>query len=94
MADSRLDKQLDHVLTEYCLVIGVNHKVRQMFKENDLYQFEDFVICDTQSLTGMERKNHNTTVGFVHRKRTQIYNVIIYYKFLQSDNSSKKLAKD
>ena len=47
-----------------------------------------------QSLTEMKRKKHSTTVDFVHRKITQIYNVILYYKFLRSDDSSKKLAKD
>ena len=70
MADSRLDKQLNHVLTEYYLAVSVNHEVRQMFKETDLYQFEDFIICDMQSLTEMRRKKHNTTVGFVYWKHT------------------------
>ena len=34
------------------------------------------------------------TVGFVHWKRTQIYNVILYYKFLRSDPGTIVLAED
>ena len=60
MADPRLDKQLDHVLEEFCLAVGVNHEIRQMFKENDLYQFEDFVNYDMKSLQEMKRKKGNT----------------------------------
>ena len=50
MANPRLDKQLDHVLEEFLLAIGANHEGRKMFKENDLYQFEDFVAYDMKSL--------------------------------------------
>ena len=82
MADLRLDTPLEHVLTEYFLAIGDNHEIRQMFKENDLYRFEDFIRSDMQSPKEMKRKKHNTTVPFNHWKLTQIYDVILYYKFL------------
>ena len=47
MADSRLDAKLEHLLTEYFLTISNNHEIRQMFKENDLYQYKNSlpVIC-------------------------------------------------
>ena len=66
MADPRLDAKLEHLLTEYFLAIGNNHEIRKMFKENDLYQFEDFVNYDMKSLEEMKRKKGNTTSGFVH----------------------------
>ena len=88
MVDSRLDKQLNYVLNKCCLAVNINHEIRQMFKENDVYQFEDFITSDIQSLTDMKRKKHNTTVSFVHQKLTKIYNTILYYNFLQSDDSS------
>ena len=81
MADPHLDKQLNHVLEKFLLANGANHEIRQMFKECNVYQFEDFIGCDMQALTEMKRKQHILTVGFVHWKRTQIYNVILYYKF-------------
>ena len=88
-ADPRLVKQLDHVLEEFLLAKGGNHEIRLMFKERDLYQFRDFVACDMQALDEMKRKQHNTTKGFDHRKRTFIYNMIRYYKFLRSDDTTK-----
>ena len=63
-----------------------------MFKENDLYQFEDFITSNMQSLTDMKRKKHNSTVGFVHWKLTKIYNVILYHTFLRSDTATVILA--
>ena len=69
-------------------------KLVKMFKENDVYQFEDFITSHKKSLQEMKRKKGKTTAGFVHRKLTQVYNVMLYYKFLRSDDSSKKLAKD
>ena len=42
-ADQRLDTQLDHILEEFLLTKGGNHEIRQMFKECNVYQFEDFV---------------------------------------------------
>ena len=53
MADSSLDTKLEHLLTDYFLAISNNHEIRQMFKENDLYQFEEFMTCDMQALTEM-----------------------------------------
>ena len=94
MADPRLDVPLEHVLTEYCLAIGDNHEIRQMFKENDLYQFEDFVRSDMKSLTEMKRKKYNTTVPFNHWKITLIHDVVLYYKFLLSDAVTRTLAED
>ena len=82
MADPRLDTKLEYLLTDYFLAIGNNHEVRQMFKENDLYQFEEFISCYMQALTEMRRKKHSTTVGFTHRKLTLIYDVVLYYQFL------------
>ena len=94
MADSRLDAKLDHLLTEYFLSIGNNHEIRQMFKENNLYQFEEFIACDIQSLTEIKRKKHNTMVPFNHRKLTLIHDIVLYYKFLLSDTATRTLAED
>ena len=48
--DQRLDTQLDHVLQEFLLAKGSNHEIRQMFKECNLYQFEDFVECKVEEI--------------------------------------------
>ena len=40
----------------------------------------------------MKQKQHNTTKGFAKHKVTQVYNVIRYYYFLQSNNI--QLAED
>ena len=93
MADPRLDAKLEHLFTEYCLAVSNNHEIRQMFKGNDLYQFEDFIRCDIQSLTEMKRKKYNTTVPFNHWKLTLIHDVVLYYKFLRSDAATRTLAK-
>ena len=55
-ADPRLDKQLDHVLEEFLLARGGSHEIRLMFKECDLYQFDDFIMCDVEHLEEMKRK--------------------------------------
>ena len=77
-ADPSLDKQLNHILEEFLLAKGGNHEIRLMFKGRDLYQFRNFIVCDMQALEEMKRKQHNTTKGFDHQKRTFIYNVIRY----------------
>ena len=64
MADSRLNVKLKHLLTTYFLAIGNNHEARQMFKENDFYDFEEFNSCDKQALTEIKRKKNNVMVGF------------------------------
>ena len=93
-ADQRLDTQLDNVLQEYLLAKGSNHEVRQMFKAENLYEFEYFVGYEVEDLEAMKRTQNNTTKVFSKRRVTMIYNVIRYYKFLQSDTTTKKLAKD
>ena len=62
-ADPRLDKKLDHVLEEFLLAIGGNHEIRQMFKEENMYQFEDFVRYKVEHLEDLRRKSHTTTKG-------------------------------
>ena len=84
--DQHLDTQLDHVLQEYLLAKGGNQEVRQMFRDCNIYQFEDFVGYEVENLKDLRRKQHNTTKGFTKRKVTLIYNVIRYYNYLQSTN--------
>ena len=81
-ADPRLDKQLDHVLGEFLLAKGGGHKIKQMFKEEEIYQFMNFVDYTVEDLEHLRRKSHNSTKGFNKRKVTQIYNVIRYFNFL------------
>ena len=85
-ADQRLDTQLDHVLEELLLAKGGNHEIRQMFKECNVYQFEDFVEYEVEQIEEMKRKQHNATKTFDTQKVTQVYNMIRYYNFLQSNN--------
>ena len=93
-ADQRLDTQLDHVLQEYSLAKGSNHKVRQILSDCNIYEFENFIGYKVEDLEDLRRKQHNTTKGFTKRKVRLVYNVICYYKLLQSDDTTKKLAKD
>ena len=80
-ADPRLDKQLDHVLKKFLLVKGGGHEIRQMFKEEEIYQFMNFVDYTVEDLEDLRRKSHNSMKGFNKQKVTQIYNVIRYYNF-------------
>ena len=91
-ADSRLDKKLDHILQEFLLAVGKDHEIRQMFKEEELYQFMDFIDYTVEDLEEMKMKSHTSTKGFNKRKVTQIYNVIRYYSFL--GDSDPTLAND
>ena len=81
-ADQRLDMQLDHVLQEYLLAKGGNHEVRQMFRAENLYEFEYFVGFEVEDLKAMKRPQNNTKKVFSKHRVTKIYNVIHYYKFL------------
>ena len=67
-ADPRLDKQLDHVLQEFLLAKGRNHEIRQMFKEGNIYQFEDFVGYEVEHLEDLRRKSYTTTKGLLSGK--------------------------
>ena len=58
------------------MAIGKDHEIRQMFKEENVYQFMDFVDYTVEQLEELRRKSGNTTKGFKKRKVTQIYNVI------------------
>ena len=80
-ADPRLDKQLDNVLKEFLLAKGGGHEIRQMFKEEEIYQFMNFVDYTVEDLEDLRRKSHNSMKGFNKQKVTQIYNVIRYYNF-------------
>ena len=81
-ADPRLDKKFDYVLDKFLLAKGGNHEIRQMFKEENIYQFEDFVGYEVEDLEDLRQKFHDTQKGFAKRKVIQVYNVIRYYKFL------------
>ena len=91
-ADSRLNKKLDHVLQEFLLAVGKDHEIRQMFKEEDVFQFMNFIDYTVEDLEDMRRKSGSTTKAFNKRKVTLIYNVIIYYSFL--GDSDPTLADD
>ena len=91
-SDPSLDKKLDNILEEFLLAKGGNHKIRQIFKEENIYQFEDFIDYTVEDLEALRRKLHNTMKGFSKRKVTQIYNVICYYKFLR--DADINLAED
>ena len=73
-ADQRLDTQLDHVLAEFLSAKGGNYEIRQMFKECNVYQFEDFVKWELEHIKEMKRKQHTTTkvliTGKVRRSTT------------------------
>ena len=60
-ADPRLDKQLDHVLEEFLFAKGGSHKIRQMFKKENINQSGDFVGYKVEHLEDLQRKLHNTT---------------------------------
>ena len=63
-ADQRLDKKLDHVLEEFLLAKGGKHEIRQMFKECNVYLFDDFVDYELEHIEEMKRKQHNTMKRF------------------------------
>ena len=92
-ADPRLDKHLDHVIQEFLLAQGGNHEIRQIFKEENTNQFEDFVGYKVEHLKTLRRKSYNTTKGFAKRKIVPIYNVIRYYNYLQT-TANTVLAED
>ena len=94
MVDSRLDLKLEYLLTTYFLAIGNNHEVRQMFKENDFYNFEELTSGDKQALTEMRRKNNNVMVAFINRKITLIHDVVLYYHVLRSETATKALTEE
>ena len=55
-ADPRLDKKLDHILEEFVLARGGNHKIRQVFKEEDLINFKVFQNYELEHVKEMRRK--------------------------------------
>ena len=65
-----------------------------MFTEMDFYDFEEFTSCDKQALTEMRRKKNNVMVGFNNQKITLIHNLVPYYHFIQSKNTTKALAEE
>ena len=65
-----------------------------MFKVENFYKFEDFVGYTVEDLEALKRTQNNITKVFNKRKVTLIYNMIRYYKFLQSDDTTKKQTKD
>ena len=94
MPDSRLDTKLEYLPTHYFLARGDNHEIRQMFKENDFYNFGEFASCNKQALMEMRRKKNNVKVAFNDRKITLIHDVVLYYHFLQNDTTTKALVEE
>ena len=94
MADSHLAAKLEHLLNNYFLAKGNNHEIRLMFTEIDFYNFEEFISCDKQGLTEIQRKKNNVMVGFNNQKITLILNAILYCHFLGNETTTKSLAED
>ena len=65
-----------------------------MFKEYNFYDFEEFTSCNKQTLTEMKREKNDVMVGFDTRKIILIYNIVLYYYFLQSETATKALAEE
>ena len=80
-ADPRLDKKLDHILEEFVLARGGNHKIKQVFKEENLINFEVFQNYELDHVKEMKRKQGNTTKSLNNQKVIMVYNVIRYYQF-------------
>ena len=66
-----------------------------MFTANDFYDFVELPSCDKQHFAEMERTTNNGKIlRFNDRKINLCYNVVLYHKFLRSDDTTKALAND
>ena len=54
-----------------------------MFKENELYQFKDFVGYDKQLLLDMRCQLHNVSTPFDDTRIKLINDVLLYYHFYE-----------
>ena len=63
-----------------------------MFKENDIYQFKDFVRYDVQLLYGMRRQKHNVSTPFKRGNIKMISNVLLYYCIMRNEDNA--MAQD
>ena len=93
MASSCLDAKLEQLLTRYLLAICTNHEIRKMFNENDFFDFEEFTSCKKQHWMEMRQKKNKMLTGFNDRKITLNYDVVLYYRFIQSETATKALAE-
>ena len=81
------DAKLEHLLIYYFYATGPNHKIPLMFKENELYQFENFIGYDKQRLLDMRRQKDNVSTPFDDLRIKLINNVLLYYHFMRNNNN-------
>ena len=89
---SEFDPKLEHLLNNWFHAKDGNHEIRLMFKENDIYQFKDFVRYDVQLLYGMRRQKHNVSTPFKRGNIKKISNVLLYYRFMRNEDNA--MAQD
>ena len=89
---SEFDPKLEHLLKNYFHAEDDNHEIRLMFKENDIYQFKDFVRYDVQLLYGMRRQKHNVSIPFKRINIKKVSNVLLYYRLMRNEDNA--MAQD
>mmetsp|Transcript_48319 Transcript_48319/g.54067 ORF Transcript_48319/g.54067 Transcript_48319/m.54067 type:complete len:93 (-) Transcript_48319:482-760(-) len=57
-----------------------------MSKENNLYQFKDFIGCDKQILLDIKRQKHNISTPYNSLKIKMIHDVLLCYHFMRKNN--------
>ena len=77
----------EHLLIHYFLANGPNHKVRIIFNEDNLYNYDNFLEYDKQQLLGMRRQKYNVRTPFNSRKINLINDVLLYYQFMRNNNN-------
>ena len=74
------DAKLEHLLIHYFYATSPNDEIRLMFKENDFYQFKDFIGYE-QRLLDMRRQ------PIFLKKIKMINDVLLYYYFIRNNNN-------
>ena len=78
------DAKLEHLIIHYFYATSPNNHIRLMFKEFELYQFEEFIGYDEQRLLDM--RNNGSTPLFLG-KIMMINDVLLYYYFMRNNNN-------
>ena len=78
------DVKLEHLLIHY---LYGSKQIRPMFKENELYQFKDFIGYDKQRLSDMRRQKNDVSTPFDDMRIKLINNVLLYYHFMRNNNN-------
>ena len=85
---TEFDPKLKHLLKNWFHGNDGNHESCLMFKDNDIYQFKDFVKYDVQLLYGKKRQKHNISTPFKSINVKKISNVLLYYRFMRNEDNA------